>query len=79
MATRRPPVAAKGWPTAREEPLTLSLARSIGPSREPTSPFFLPFHALESALQREQTVVGVMSIPVVLNRRKGEGHATGPD
>ena len=30
--TIRPPVAANGWPAASEEPLTLSLARSIEPS-----------------------------------------------
>src|SRR5207249_9852646 len=32
VATMRPPVAAKGWPTASDEPLTFSRARSIGPS-----------------------------------------------
>ena len=30
-ATMRPPVAANGWPAANEEPLTLSLLRSIEP------------------------------------------------
>jgi peptidoglycan/LPS O-acetylase OafA/YrhL len=37
VATRRPPVAAKGWPAASEEPLTLSRARSIEP-RAASSP-----------------------------------------
>src|SRR5947209_14323304 len=32
VATIRPPVAAKGCPTASEEPLTLGFDRSIGPS-----------------------------------------------
>src|SRR5437763_1594968 len=31
VATMRPPVAAKGWPVASEDPLTLRRARSIGP------------------------------------------------
>ena len=31
-ATIRPPVAANGWPAASDEPLTLSLDRSIEPS-----------------------------------------------
>src|SRR3712207_1680339 len=30
-ATIRPPVAAKGWPAASDEPLTLSLDRSMAP------------------------------------------------
>ena len=28
----RPPVAANGWPAASDEPLTLSLVRSMAPS-----------------------------------------------
>src|SRR5690606_2030969 len=31
-AAMRPPVAAKGWPTARDEPFTLIFVRSIAPS-----------------------------------------------
>ena len=31
VATMRPPVAAKGWPAASEEPLTLSRDRSMAP------------------------------------------------
>ena len=40
----RPPVAANGWPAASEEPLTLSLARSIEPSGSSR-----PRHCLQNA------------------------------
>src|SRR5947209_13953478 len=56
VATIRPPVAAKGCPTASEEPLTLSFDRSIGPSGLSRQSRSLQYLASSQALSVARTV-----------------------
>ena len=61
----RAPVAANGWPKARLEPLTLSLARSIEPSGSSRPRILLAVGRVLPRLQRRQHLRGERLVDLV--------------
>ena len=61
----RAPVAANGWPKARLEPLTLSLARSMEPSGSSRPEMRLAVVRVLPGLQRRQHLRGERLVDLV--------------
>ena len=65
LPTMRAPVAANGWPKARLEPLTLSLARSMAPSGCVAAEILLAVGRVLEGLERGQHLRGERLVDLV--------------